>query len=76
LVPQYLDPTAEIWLRIEEVETDACCVCDCPEVDVVALLDEAADSGFCAPDGMVVLVLGCLPECLDSAVGCGLTLSG
>ena len=69
LVPELLDAGAEVIVAVEEVEADPAGAGDGPEVDVLLGLDERADRGFGAGDGVLPLGLRGLAQGGGAALG-------
>ena len=69
LVPELLDPRAQVVVAVEEVKADPGSAGDGPEVDVLLVLDERADGGFGAGDGGLSFGLRGLPQRGSAAVG-------
>jgi hypothetical protein len=69
LVPELLDPRAQVVVAVEEVEADPAGAGDGPEADVLLALDERADRGLGAGDGVLPLGLRGLPQRGGAAIG-------
>jgi S-adenosyl methyltransferase len=68
---QLLDSLAQSVVAVEEVEADPGGPRDRPEVDLLLVLDELADSGLGTGDGGLPLGLGCAAQRLGAALACG-----
>jgi hypothetical protein len=68
-VPELLDAGAEVVVAVEEVEADPAGAGDGPEVDVLLALDERADRGLGAGDGVLPLGLRGLAQGAGAALG-------
>jgi hypothetical protein len=69
LVPELLDAGAQVVVAVEEVEADPADAGDGPEADVLLALDERADRGLGAGDGVLPLGLRGLAQGGGAAIG-------